>query len=478
MTTTTNILIVDDHSMVRKGLSLLIESEEGLRVIGEASDGKEAIDLVRELVPDIVVMDISMPNLNGIDATREIIAESPQTRVVALSCHSGKQYVESMLEAGAAGYLLKEGAPDELIKAINVVKEGKAYLSAEITDIVLSRLRQTPRAKEVLTADSHLVVSKLQRPVLASTIVHRSELIRKLEAGREKLLTVIAAPVGYGKSTLASDWLAHCNTPSTWLTLDEEDNDLRRFLEYLLEAIRALNPGACPNVQSLAEAANLPPTSILAKTLANDLEQVTQHFILTLDNFHLIENKSIHDLLSKLLKLPLSSMHLVLIGCRDPFLPLSTLRANNVINELRIKDLSFSVAETTTFLERALQQDIDPKIAAFWTEKTDGWVTGLQLAPYTIQNSDVVDEHAPGETNMEDEASEELAGWRELLTNREYEILLLLKQRLHDKEIADQMCISMETVKSHTKNIRKKLNVISRREAVAKAIELKFLSPS
>ena len=152
MTTTTNILLVDDHPMLRKGLRLLIESEEGLNVVGEANDGQEAIDRVRELTPDIVIMDINMPNLNGIDATRQILAESPQTKVLALSIHSGKHYVENMLEAGAVGYLLKESAPEELIKAINVIGEGKSYLSADITEIVLSRLRQAQGAEEASTA--------------------------------------------------------------------------------------------------------------------------------------------------------------------------------------------------------------------------------------------------------------------------------------------------------------------------------------
>jgi LuxR family maltose regulon positive regulatory protein len=126
MKSTLNILLVDDHPMLRKGLRLLIESEDGLSVVGESNDGQEAIDRVRELTPDIVVMDINMPNLNGIDATRQILAESPQTRILALSIHSGRQYVENMLEAGAVGYLLKESAPEELIKAIRVCGAGKS----------------------------------------------------------------------------------------------------------------------------------------------------------------------------------------------------------------------------------------------------------------------------------------------------------------------------------------------------------------
>jgi ATP/maltotriose-dependent transcriptional regulator MalT/CheY-like chemotaxis protein len=478
MTTTTNILLVDDHPMLRKGLRLLIESEEGLSVVGEANDGQEAIDQVRELTPDIVVMDINMPNLNGIDATRQILAESPQSRVLALSIHSGKQYVENMLEAGAVGYLLKESAPEELIKAIRVIREGKSYLSADITEIVLSRLRHESGTGKASTINSQRLVGKLQRPGLATTNVHRAQLIEKLEAGCEKKLTLVTAPAGYGKTALISDWLTHSDIPSAWLTVDSDDNALRPFLESLLAAIRALFPEVCPNVQTLVEAANQPPVSILAEALTNDIEQGPHRFILTIDDYHLIEDKSVHDLLSQLLKCPMRQMHLVIISRRGPFLPLPLLRANNDINEIRVNDLLFSVAETTTFLERGLEREIDPETVSNWMERTKGWIAGLQLAIDAAQQSDMVDESAPAESGTRIEASEGLTEWREILTNREYEILLLLEQRLSDKEIADQLCISTDTVRTHNKNIRGKLNANSRRDAVAKAIALKILSPN
>ena len=467
MTTITNILLVDDHLLLRKGLRLLIESEEGLNVIGEASDGQEAIDLVRELAPDIVVMDINMPNLNGIEATRKILAESPQTRVLALSIHYGKQYVENMIKAGASGYLLKESAPKELIKAINVIREGQAYLSANITEIVLSRLRQETGAGQ--SADFHLRASKVKRPELASTIVHRPQLVQKLETGCAKKLTLVAAPAGYGKSTLVCDWLAHYATSSAWLTLDKDDNDLGLFLGALIGAIRSLISDACPQLKVLIEAANLPPISTLAGTLSNDLEKIPHPFILVVDDYHLIENKAVNDLLSQLLDQPLHSMHLVLISRRNPFLPLEDLRTNNDITEIRVNDLRFSVQETTIFLEHALEQDIDPETASTWTERTEGWVSGLQLATHSLHDSDKTDDFASAESITKNQASEKQVNWRQILTNREYEILLLLRERLRDKEIADKLYISTETVKYHLKNIYSKLYASNRRDAIIKA---------
>jgi len=470
-TTTTGILLVDDHLMLRKGLRLLIEAEEGLIVVGEANDGREAIDQVRKLTPDIVVMDINMPNLNGIEATRQILAESPQARVLALSIHSGKQYVENMLEAGASGYLLKESAPEELIKAISVLREGKSYLSADITEIVLSRLRTARGAGQ----EAHLLASKLQRPELTSAVVSRSQLIERLETGREKKMTLVTAPAGYGKSTLVCDWLEHCSTPSVWLTIDQDDNDLDLFLEFLIGAIRSLFSDTCPQLKKLAEAATLPPVSILAAALSNDLERIPQPFILVLDDFDLITNKEVNDLVSQMLKRSLCSMHLVLISNRDPFLPFATLRADDDVTEIRLNDLQFSVQETTTFLENSTVQEIDPETASIWTERTEGWVAGLQLAIYSLTGSDKAEDSTSSEFATKSQSSEELLNWRQILTNREYEILLLLKERLRDKEIADQLCISTETVKSHLKNIYSKLYANNRRDAIVKAEEAKIL---
>ena len=250
---------------------------------------------------------------------------------------------------------------------------------------------------------------------------------------------------------------------------------MRLFLEHLLASIHTLFPDACPILQSLVEAANWPPVSTLSDALTNDLQQCPQRFILAIDDFQLIDDKSVNDLLSKQFKLPMRQMYLVLITSRDPFLPISFLRDNNDINELRAGDLRFSLQETTTFLERALDKKIDPETASDWRERSEGRVAGLQLVKATDQPPDVNDGFTPEEPLRGSETSEGSSDWRKLLTNREYEVLLLLQQRLSDQEIADQLHISLETAKTHTKNIRIKLNVNSRRTAVSKAVSLNFL---
>jgi DNA-binding NarL/FixJ family response regulator len=132
------ILVVDDHVLFRDGVRGLLE-RKGFRVVGEAGDGREALAAVREFAPDVVIMDITMPNLDGIAATREIMTHSPDTKVIALSIHGGKRFVENMLQAGAAGYILKDSVPEQLVAAVHTVLKGEVYLSPSITGLVVAQ---------------------------------------------------------------------------------------------------------------------------------------------------------------------------------------------------------------------------------------------------------------------------------------------------------------------------------------------------
>jgi len=132
------VLLVDNHAIIREGLRSLLEKQPEIEVIADTDDGRKAIELVRELLPNIVIMDITMPELNGIEATRQITAEFQDVKVIALSIHSKRRYVADMLSAGATGYILKECLFDELVQAIKAVAAGGRYLSPRITDVVVS----------------------------------------------------------------------------------------------------------------------------------------------------------------------------------------------------------------------------------------------------------------------------------------------------------------------------------------------------
>jgi len=135
---TVRILIADDHRMVRKGLVALLTAEETFEVVGEADDGRAAEQMASQLQPDVVVMDLRMPNLNGIDATRQILGESPKTKIIGLSANSDSRSATEMLRAGASGYVFKQSAFEELATAIRTVMQGEIYLSPSLADGILA----------------------------------------------------------------------------------------------------------------------------------------------------------------------------------------------------------------------------------------------------------------------------------------------------------------------------------------------------
>ncbi len=131
------IVLAEDHGIIRQGLRSLLEKEPDIEVVGEAEDGRKVLSLVQELLPDVVITDITMPNLNGVDATRKIVHEFPKVRVIALSVHSNRAFVADMLKAGASGYVLKDCLFDELVEAIQAVAAGGTYLSAKVAGVVV-----------------------------------------------------------------------------------------------------------------------------------------------------------------------------------------------------------------------------------------------------------------------------------------------------------------------------------------------------
>jgi DNA-binding NarL/FixJ family response regulator len=191
------VLLVDDHELMRQGLRSILEREEEVEVVGEAASGHAALQLARTLAPDVVIMDVAMQGLNGIEATRQIRAECPRVKVLALSSHSDARYVTAMLDAGASGYVLKANAYDDLRRALDAARRGRSYLCADVTDAVVGAARHgagsagtasrpplSGREREVL----QLLAEGLSSPqiserlyVATSTIEsHRRNIARKL----------------------------------------------------------------------------------------------------------------------------------------------------------------------------------------------------------------------------------------------------------------------------------------------------------
>ncbi len=188
------IILADDHSIIREGLRPLLDKEMGMQVVGEAENGRQAIELVRENDADVVIMDISMPDMNGIEATRRIQNEFPKCKIIALSVHTDNQYVAQMIKAGASGYLPKSSAFKELAEAVRTVMQNKTYLSPKVIDSVVKYLQKpaqdddseitllTPREREVLQL---LAEGKSTKEISAT--LHVSE--RTVEAHRQNIMS-------------------------------------------------------------------------------------------------------------------------------------------------------------------------------------------------------------------------------------------------------------------------------------------------
>ena len=187
------LLLVDDHRMLREALRSLFARAHDIEVVGEAGDGRKAIEMARELVPEVVVMDIGMRELNGIGATRQIREENSRIKVIVLSTHSDERYVLRALEAGASGYVLKVSAFDELLGAVRAVSAGKSFLSPDVTDVVIDQWRGTPAPRsspdESLGPREREVLQLLAEGKTSPEISRRLHLsVRTVETHRRNLM--------------------------------------------------------------------------------------------------------------------------------------------------------------------------------------------------------------------------------------------------------------------------------------------------
>ena len=209
------VLLADDHTVVRQGLRVLLDADPGISVVGEAESGRQAVQMTRKLLPDVVVMDIAMPLLNGLEATRQILREVPSVRVLILSSYSDDEYVHQVTEAGAAGYLLKQTAATDLIKGIQEARRGNAFFSPSISRRMLEQYRQaftrgapakrgvtvlTSRENEVLQLIAEGKPNKLIAAELSISIKtvekHRQQVMNKLNIHEVAGLTRYAISKG------------------------------------------------------------------------------------------------------------------------------------------------------------------------------------------------------------------------------------------------------------------------------------------
>ena len=213
------IVLVDDHKIMREGIRAMLDLENGLEVVSEAENGREALEIALDIIPDIIIMDINMPDMNGTEATRRIRKSCPETRIIALSMHSDRFFVTEMLQAGASGYLLKDCSGQDIVTAIRTVHAGKSFLSPEITGIVIEDYiqkssKENPKSPAQLTTKEREVLQLIAEGNTSKEISshlniatktvdsHRINIMNKLDLHNIAELTKFA--IRYGITDLDS----------------------------------------------------------------------------------------------------------------------------------------------------------------------------------------------------------------------------------------------------------------------------------
>src|SRR5216683_1180477 len=230
-----------------------------------------------------------------------------------------------------------------------------------------------------------ILATKLYVPPLRPHVVIRPRLIERLNEGLHRTLTLIAAPAGFGKTTLVSAWVAGCDRQVAWLSLDKGDNDPTRFLTYLVAALQTIAANVGEGVLGMLQSPQPPPLEAILTALLNNLATIRHHFVLVLDDYHMIDAKPVDQALTFLLDHLPPHMHLVIATREDPPLPLVRLRVRDHLTELRVTDLRFTPSEATAFLNQMMGLSLSAEDIALLSRRTEGWIAGLQLAAISLQ---------------------------------------------------------------------------------------------
>jgi LuxR family maltose regulon positive regulatory protein len=230
-----------------------------------------------------------------------------------------------------------------------------------------------------------VLATKLYIPPPRPKVVPRPRLIERLNEGLHRKLTLISAPAGFGKTTLVSAWIASCNRPVAWLSLDEADSDPTRFLTYLIAALRTVSPNIGDSVLGVLQSPQPPPAEMILTSLLNEIATIPDNPVLVLDDYHVIDAKAVDAALTFLIEHLPSQVHLVIATREDPQLPLARLRARDQLTELRVTDLRFTPSEAAGFLNQVMGLDLSSEDIDALETRTEGWIAGLQLAAISLQ---------------------------------------------------------------------------------------------
>jgi LuxR family maltose regulon positive regulatory protein len=230
-----------------------------------------------------------------------------------------------------------------------------------------------------------ILAAKLFIPPLRADFVPRPRLMVSLQAGSLRRLTLLSAPAGFGKTTLLGEWVAECQLPVAWLSLDEGDNDPARFWSHFVAALQTVAPNIGEDALGALQSPQSPSIESILTSLLNEIAAIPNDFLLVLDDYHAFDSRPIDAALALLIERLPPHMHLVIATREDPDLPLARWRTRNQLIELRVKDLRFTESEAAEFLNRAMGLNLSSEDVTALETRTEGWIAGLQLAALSMQ---------------------------------------------------------------------------------------------
>jgi LuxR family maltose regulon positive regulatory protein len=233
-----------------------------------------------------------------------------------------------------------------------------------------------------------LLSTKLFIPRPRKNLVFRPQLVERLNAGLDRKLTLIAAPAGFGKTTLLSEWIPQSPRCVTWFSLDEADNDLARFWTYFIISLQQLRSNLGEGALALLQSLQTPQIASILTTLINDITAFSDPFAIVLDDYHLIDSQPIHEALTYLIAHLPANMHMVITTRIDPPLPLARLRARDKLTEFRANNLRFTAEEVAAFLTQVMGLNLSAEEVSAIEIRTEGWIAGMQIAALSMQNHD------------------------------------------------------------------------------------------
>lgn len=381
---TISVIIASTNTFFIDGIRSILEGK--ISVAGQCTEQSETAlnNCVEESNPDVIILDIESCTEGCLNLIQLVSGEKSSPKVIGIADELSADEVRNLARRGINGLIHKNKLSQTLVNGVHEVVEGVHYFSPTYGDFRDSDIDAGELGQPLY---DFVLRTKLTPPQIYAEQVIRTEQIDKLELGIAKPMSLVSAPAGYGKSETVAQWIKNTTAINCWISLDDEHNDLRVFLNYLVAGLDRMIENIVPQTAVMAAAGDMPPVRAIAYSLINELDLIEENFVIVLDDFHLITNRKVHELIDEILTYPPQQQHLCIITRRDPPLKLHGLLAKGRLHEIRMKDLAFTEKEIVQLFENLLKVKLDKDTAHTLKQKTEGWIVALRMASFLVQDA-------------------------------------------------------------------------------------------